>query len=135
MVQVQVEIKAIAELFQAELQENREAKAGRHLVAAALVVAADACTAGALTPFALTAGAGTFLKGVSSDANRDSERSQDLQTHSANLQKVVTDVEHYHGEVITKRSELVTSYRAKFPEYDWNSFLPSEERTAEQTHN
>ncbi|MGA2603688.1 MAG: DUF5666 domain-containing protein [Verrucomicrobiia bacterium] len=133
MVQIQVETKAIAELFQAELQENREAEAARHLMAAALVAAADYCTGGALTPV-LAKGAGTFLTGVASDAKRGSERSQELQTHSANLQKVIADVEHYHGEVITKRSELVTSYRAKFPEYDWSSFLPSEEQAAEQTH-
>jgi hypothetical protein len=133
MVQIQVETKAIAELFQAELQENREAEAARHLMAAALVAAADYCTVGALTPVVLAKGAGTFLTGVASDASRDNERSQELQTHRANLQKVVSDVEHYHGEVITKRSELVTSYRVKFPEYDWSSFLPSEEQAAEQT--
>ena len=133
MVQIQVETKAIAELLQAELQENREAEAARHLMAAALVVAADYCTGAALTPV-LAKGAGTFLTGVASDTKRGSERSQELQTHSANLQKVIADVEHYHGEVITKRSELVISYRAKFPEYDWSSFLPSEEQAAEQTH-
>jgi len=41
MAQIQVETKAIAELLQAELQENRAADAVRHLMAAALVVTAD----------------------------------------------------------------------------------------------
>jgi MFS superfamily sulfate permease-like transporter len=134
-VQECVEVEAILKLAQAELKENRQAELASHLLKGALVLAADYCTAGALTPMALTAGAGTFLKGVSSDVNRDSERNEELQSHYASLQKVVAEFDHYRGEVVTKRSELVTAYRAKYPQYDWSSVLPSEEQAAGQTHN
>ena len=63
MVQIQVEIKAVAEVFQGELQEDREAEAGRHLMAGALVVAADAFTAGALTPVAMSGRSGYVSQG------------------------------------------------------------------------
>jgi Cu/Ag efflux protein CusF len=133
-VQQCVEVRAVLKLAQAELMENKQAELGSHLVSGALALAAVAFSAGALTPAALTAGAGTFFKGVSSDENRDSERNEELQSHYANLQKVVAELEHYRGEVVTKRSELVTAYRAKYPQYEWSSVLPSEVQAAEQTH-
>jgi MFS superfamily sulfate permease-like transporter len=133
-VQECVEVEAILKLAQAELKENRQAELASHLLKGALVLAADYCTAGALTP-ALAAGAGTVFKGVVSDENRADQRNDELQSHVANLQKVVAEFDHYRGEVVTKRSELVTAYRAKYPQYDWSSVLPSEEQAAGQTHN
>jgi hypothetical protein len=116
-----VELKAIATLYQENLLENK----GQELLGAAfkavVAMAMASETAG------LSVGLEAFGKGILADVEQDNERGQKLKVHSARFQAIIAAREHDTAEMVTDRSELVTSYRAKYPEYQWDSILPAPE--------
>jgi hypothetical protein len=111
LVQWHVEIRAIAEIKKTELSQNKKV---------VMDLAVDLIEA-AMTE---TLSAGAFLKSLAGELKQKIELDKALQSHHATLQKLVANLEHYRGEVVTKRSELVTSYRAQFPEFEWDLVLP-----------
>lgn len=68
-------------------------------------------------------GGGALLKTLSRAAERQDARKLEIQEDYAALRKAVETWERHRGVVVTKQSELVTSYRARYPKYDWNSVL------------
>jgi len=119
-VQVFVEVEALVKLDQTRLRQNEQSKLFAPLFAGIL----DAIVAD--NP---AVGAGVFLKSVSNDMKQEIERNQEAQSHFAHLQEDVATLQHDIGDTITKRSELVTSYGAKYPKFAWNELLPATVQT------
>jgi hypothetical protein len=111
-VQVSIEIEALAKLEQTKLRQNDQSKLFVSLVA------------GIIEKVSLTTLAFTVIKDVLSDKKQSIDQDQETQSHLTRLQEMVTTLNRDIADVITKRSELVTSYRAKYPKFAWNELLP-----------
>ena len=131
MVQMCAEVRALASLAQEELQANPREQIVSDLAAGIVTAAAVYVSGGALAG-ALTTGEGAFANHLSRDVKAGIERRQDVQAHYASLQNAIAEFQRDRGEAVTKRSELVTAFRARFPQYDWNSLLPAENQKAQQ---
>jgi hypothetical protein len=119
-VQVFVEFEALAKLDQTGLRQSEQPK----LLAPLLAGILDAMVA--KNP---AVGASVILKSVSDDTKQKIERNQEAQSHFAYFQEAVAAFKHDSGDTITKRSELVTSYGAKYPKFAWNKLLPATVQT------
>jgi peroxiredoxin family protein len=119
-VQVFVEIEALAKLEQTKLNKNEQS----HLIAS--VIPGILETVATDNPaFAVN----SFLKGASSDLNQENKQDQEIQAHLTRLQEMMETFKHDSGDLITKRSELVTSYRAKYPKFSWDELVPTAGQT------
>jgi hypothetical protein len=117
-VQVFVEIEALAKLDQAKLHQNGQSQLFPSLIVGILDMMENPAI-----------GTGVILKGVTNDMKQQIERNQEAQSHFAHLQEAVAAFKHDSGITITKRSELVTSYGAKYPKFAWNEVLPATVQT------
>jgi hypothetical protein len=114
-VQLFVEVEALAKLDQNKLRNNQQSKLFAPFIAGIL----DAATGNPAT------GADVFLKSVSNAIKQEIEQDHEAQSHFIHLQEASEILKHDVGDAITKRSELITSYGAKYPEYSWNLLLPA----------
>jgi len=116
-VQVFVEIEILAKLEQTKLRQNGQSKLFIPLVAGIIEK---------VSPSTL---AFTLIKDVLSDKKQQIDQDQETQFHLTHFQEAVATLNHDVADVITKRSELVTSDRAKYPNFSWNELLPTEIQT------
>jgi hypothetical protein len=112
-VQVFGEFEALAKLQQIKLHKNGQSQLFVSMVAGIIEKISPATTAFTLT------------KDVLSDQKQAIDKDQETQSHLTHLEEAVAIFKHDIADVITKRSELVTSYRAKFPKFEWNELLPA----------
>jgi hypothetical protein len=115
--QVCAEVKALATLERVQLRRNKNKN--QELITPLITGVIDGLIADNVA-----AGAVTFLKGISTDIELDNELRQEIDTHFLHLQEAVATLEQDKSQTITKRSELITSFGAKYPGYPWNSLLP-----------
>lgn len=116
-VQLCVEIKALATLEKNKLRQNKQ----HELITPFIIEILEAVVTENPTVVA-----GAFLKGVSQNMKQDEqdvESRREEQSHFMRLQEVVAACERDVSQTITKRSELITSFGAKYPGYPWNSLL------------
>jgi len=115
MVQILVEIKALSGVAQSDLRQNNAQLMKATLVKGVLE---------AIATQNLAAGAGTILKGISVDMRRGIEQQEEVKSHFALLQQAIAGAERDSSNAVTKRSELITSFAARYPAYLWASLLP-----------
>lgn len=112
-VQVSIEIEALAKLEQTKLRQNGQSKLFVSLIAGIIEK---------MSPATL---AFTNIKDVLSDQKQEINQDQEIQSHLTHLQEAVAVLNHDVADAITKRSELVTSCRAKHPQFAWKELLPA----------
>ena len=115
--QVIVEIEALAKLEQTKLRQNGQSK---------LFVSLFAGIIEKISPATLVL---TLTKDVLSEKEHEIGQDQETQSHYARFQEAVVTLNRDIADVITKRSELVTSYRAKYPKFAWSELLPASVQT------
>ncbi len=115
-VQVYVEMKALATIEQTELRQNNK----DDLITPLVIGILEAVATDNPSPIA-----GAFLKGASQNIKRQQAIKSQTESHLMHLQEVVAAFERDKSQTITKRSELITSFGAKYPGYPWNSLLPA----------
>src|SRR5208282_1828424 len=100
-----VEIEALTKLEQTKLRQNGQSKLFVSLVAG-IVEKMSPATLGF-----------TIIKDVLGEKKHETEQDSETQAHFTRFQEMVAALNHDIADVITKRSELVTSYRAKYPNF------------------
>jgi hypothetical protein len=112
-VQVIVEVEALAKLEQPKLRQNGQSKLIFSLVA------------GLLEKPSPTALALTLVKDALNNQKQEIDQDQETQSHFTRLQESIATLNHDIADAITKRTELLTSYHAKYPKFVWNELLPT----------
>ena len=66
-----------------------------------------------------------FGKVVSNGIQQKNTLNQELQSDVKHLQDALATLQHDGENMVTARSELVTTFNSKFPKYSWNFLLPA----------